>query len=89
MEKTRCIYPPLLGKMFVGATFVIATSPVFASGADLPVVNRPVAVASPQQSATTITGVVEDQFGPRCRSQRGYKRNHQRNNIRYGRVNSP
>lgn len=64
MEKTKCIYPPLLGKMFVGATFVIATSPVFASGADLSVVNRPVAVASPQQSKTTITGVIEDQFGP-------------------------
>ncbi|WP_287624776.1 hypothetical protein, partial [Parabacteroides sp.] len=54
----QCIYPPLLGKMFVGATFVIATSPVFASGADLPVVNRPVAVASPRQSKTTITGVI-------------------------------
>lgn len=64
MKRTNSLCFPLLGRIFVGASFMLAINPAFAEDAYPPVSeSRPIVMIS-QQTGKTITGLVEDQFGP-------------------------
>lgn len=64
MKKTNSIYLPILGRLFVGVSFVMAISPVFGADPYLSVSGSKLVIMEGQQASKTITGLVEDQLGP-------------------------
>lgn len=63
MKNTKCICPPALGKVFIGVSFMMLGIPALAAGEELSGLPA-VKVTAPQQTTKTVSGVIEDSFGP-------------------------